>query len=239
MSITTDLEIYSPPDLVRLSEGAEYIFMPRVQFDVYRKVPALGGLFEPFQADDVPGPSWKFNGVRLYISEVILDEGDLILTSFVYPQYQEPKRNYPYSIHKQTIPHVPSMGLYGDCHRVVIACMLNKAPEDVPHFHEGLPPIPASGEEFERRVDEYLATQNLEQFQVLYHDNMRVSDVLRESRGVLCILSGTSVPGIDHSVLVHNSKIVVDPSHENIGINGPMTNNYYSLTFLIPKRYNT
>jgi hypothetical protein len=237
MSLTTDLEIFSPTDLVRLSEGAEKIFMPRVQFDVYRKVDSLGGLFEPYQHETIPGPSWKFNGVHIAIEETFIDEGEPIITSFKYPNFVEPKRDYPYSIHKQTIPHVPSMGLYGDCHRVVIACMLNKRPEEVPHFHEGLPPVPESGEEFERRVDEYLATQNLQQFQVRYHDNLRVRDVLRESRGALCILSGTSVGKVDHSVLVHDSKIVVDPSPSNVGINGPMTNNYYSLTFLIPKRY--
>lgn len=237
MTSFIDLEQFSPPDLVRFSDGAELIVMPRVQFDVYRKVEALGGLFVPYQHENIPGPSWKFNGVHINIEDSRTSESDPLVTTFRYPQFETPVREYPYSIHKQTIPHVPSMGLYGDCHRVVIACMLNKVPEDVPHFHEGLPPIPASGEEFERRVDEYLATQGLEQFQVRYHDNLRVSDVLRESRGVLCILSGTSVPGVDHSVLVHNSKIVVDPHHQNVGINGPMTNNYYSLTFLIPKRY--
>lgn len=238
MSLTTDLEIFSPPDLVRFSEGAEKIFMPRVQFDIYMKVDAIRGLFEPYQHEDIPGPSWKFNGVHVAIDDVFLDEGEPIITSFKYPEFKEPVRNYPYSIHKQTIPHVPSMGLYGDCHRVVIACMLNKRPEEVPHFHEGLPPTPESGEEFERRVDEYLATQNLQQFQVRYQDNLRVRDVLRESRGVLCILSGTSINNVNHSVLVHNSRIVVDPSPCNIGINGPMDSNYYSLTFLIPKRYN-
>jgi len=238
MSLTTDLEVFSPTDLVRLSEGAEKIFMPRVQFDVYMKVDSIRGLFEPYQHENIPGPSWKFNGVHIAIDDVFLDEGEPIITSFKYPNFKQPERNYPYSIHKQTIPHVPSMGLYGDCHRVVIACMLNKSPEEVPHFHEGLPPVPESGEEFERRVDEYLATQNLQQFQVRYQDNLRVRDVLRESRGVLCILSGTSVGGVDHSVLVHDCKIVVDPSPVGVGINGPMTNNYYSLTFLIPKRYN-
>lgn len=238
MSLTTDLEVFSPTDLVRFSDGASLINMPRAQFDIYRKVDSLGGLFEPYQHEDIAGPSWKFNGVHVHIAEGGYEEGTSQVTSFKYPNYEEPVRNYPYSIHKQTVPHVPSMGLYGDCHRVVIACMLNKSPEEVPHFHEGLPPIPESGEEFERRVDEYLATQNLQQFQVRYQDNLRVRDVLRESRGAMCILSGTSVGKVDHSVLVHDCKIVVDPSPCNVGINGPMSNNYYSLTFLIPKRYN-
>ena len=36
----------------------------------------------------------------------------------------------------QLIQHAPSLGLWGDCYRTAIACLLDYHPSVVPHFHD-------------------------------------------------------------------------------------------------------
>lgn len=58
---------------------------------------------------------------------------------------------------KQRYKHDPENGVWGDCHRAAVASVLDLALDDVPHFADG----GAGGEEFERRVREYLLSRGL------------------------------------------------------------------------------
>jgi hypothetical protein len=37
--------------------------------------------------------------------------------------------------HKQRFRHDPANGIYGDCWRTAIACLLDIQPEEIPHEH--------------------------------------------------------------------------------------------------------
>jgi len=52
--------------------------------------------------------------------------------------------------HKQLITnHNPESGIFGDCQRTAIACLLDKHPSDVPHF--ATPETWNNGETFDLR----------------------------------------------------------------------------------------
>ncbi len=40
-------------------------------------------------------------------------------------------------VQKQLFRHKPAEGIYGDCHRTAIACVLDMDAKDVPHFMDG------------------------------------------------------------------------------------------------------
>lgn len=65
--------------------------------------------------------------------------------------------------HKQLFRHKPAEGMWGDCARTVIACMLDLEPEAVPHQQYEV----ADGEQ-DRFLNEWLATRGLRLVQVPY-----------------------------------------------------------------------
>ena len=54
---------------------------------------------------------------------------------------------------KQMFLHDPDNGVWGDCQRTAIACILDRDVEDVPHFfHDG-----CDGKTADKRIDDWLA----------------------------------------------------------------------------------
>lgn len=133
---------------------------------------------------------------------------------------------------KQLYLHNPSDGVYGDCHRTVIACLLDKHPEEVPNFADSWDDIG----EWYRRVDDYLKTQGLSSVNVLYHSTL---DQLLASQGNInknayYMLSGTSSNGTGHVVICKGGEIYWDPAIDDSGIVGPGDDGFYWVTYLIP-----
>jgi hypothetical protein len=133
--------------------------------------------------------------------------------------------------HKQLIMHKPEEGRFGDCWRTCIACLLDKHPDDVPHFLE-------SGDAllFHKKTAEYLETQGLSKIEYVMEGALQ--DVLfsvgRMNPGMHYLLGGWSRTGCNHSVICCDGQIVWDPSLTDAGIVGPMDDGYYWITWLVP-----
>ena len=121
--------------------------------------------------------------------------------------------------HKQLYRHDPDNGVYGDCQRTAIACLLDRRPEDVPHFMEdGVLPEVA-----DKRIDDWLTMLNLKMIFVPFQGEL--ADVMdmqaRFMPGLHYLLVGKSRTGVGHVVVCKDRDIVHDPSQNDSGIIGP------------------
>ncbi len=119
---------------------------------------------------------------------------------------------------------------YGDCHRAVIASLLELELDAVPHFGDGLPP----GPEFKRRVVDFLKTKDLIEVAVGFIcDIDHIYSVMKTANpGAFYILGGQSNNGVNHSVVCFEDKIVHDPSIDQSGIVGPCDDGAYWISVL-------
>jgi len=147
--------------------------------------------------------------------------------------------------YKQRHHHNPEEGIFGDCFRTALACLLDMVPEQVPHFMQGI----QSTDEFEsveikRAIDDWLALRNLTKIDIPYHIPGAPPTALMEHLGnrdgedMCYLLTGRSRSAI-HVVICRGSKFLWDPSPTNIGIISPIKDLYW-ITYLVPlfMRYN-
>ncbi|WP_420408638.1 hypothetical protein [Hoeflea sp.] len=131
---------------------------------------------------------------------------------------------------KQLFRHKPDEGVYGDCARTVIACLLDIEPEEVPHHHRHL----ADGEQ-QRLHNEWLAQKGFARVTVAYHLE-RLEEVLavgkQLSGDMPYILAGTSRTGVNHVVICRHDAIVWDPSRTDAGIIGPCDDGYFFIEWI-------
>lgn len=137
--------------------------------------------------------------------------------------------------HKQRFRHRPDEGVYGDCHRTAIACLLDLEPEQVPHFlHDG-----CDAEEFNRRTAAYLAEQGLIEIWLAY--NCSLDELMQclevNAKGVYYLLGGRSRNGCNHTVIGCGGEIAWDPSLDDSGIVGPLSTGQFAVSFLVPMRF--
>lgn len=135
--------------------------------------------------------------------------------------------------HKQLHRHRPADGQIGDCWRTCIACLLDMAPGEVPHFVDGCWQDSAKSMANARA---WLAGQGLAIIE--YALSADLSDVLRSvgaiNPGMYYLLGGNSATGVGHSVVCCDDGIVWDPSLDDAGIVGPMDDGYYWVSWLVP-----
>src|ERR1700693_1506089 len=134
---------------------------------------------------------------------------------------------------KQTIPHRPEDGLYGDCHRAALASILDLPVLDVPHFMHGL--RDDQGEEFEERQRQFLSHLGL--WPICIPFNMTLEDLLLtfsiQCPNVYYLLGGIGGRGASgHTVVGCGGEIVHDPHLSDCGLSGPMKDGYYWVTFI-------
>lgn len=133
--------------------------------------------------------------------------------------------------HQQLFRHDPENGVYGDCFRTVIACLLNRHPSEVPHFCNG----PDDGKT-DDRVRDYLAPLGLKLVRICFHglsmdEIMAIGDSY--SLGMHWLLTGTSRNGTNHVVICHGAKIIHDPSIDQSGIIGPASDGHWWIELLV------
>ncbi|AKU43491.1 hypothetical protein CPT_Sansa87 [Caulobacter phage Sansa] len=131
---------------------------------------------------------------------------------------------------KQIFRHRPENGVYGDCYRTALACILDMKPEDLPHEHrvfgdnEQRQFYDAALKPFGFKIALFAWTCSLEEvFEV-----MKISNP-----GIHYILSGWSRSNCNHSVVALEGEIVHDPSLTNAGIVGPCDNGAYYVELLV------
>lgn len=146
-------------------------------------------------------------------------------------------------VQKQLNRHDPKNGIYGDCHRTAIACVLDMDAADVPHFMDGAsgrsdgPEETAKAWDAHDRVEAWLNARGIATVNILFPGEVPLREVLNtvaatNSRGrPVFILGGESRNGVNHSVVCCDGEIVCDPSLDDSGIIGPCDDGYYWLTF--------
>lgn len=136
---------------------------------------------------------------------------------------------------KQIIPHDPENGLYGDCYRTVLACLLDLPPVTVPHFAVGN----TYETEFHDRAQAWLGRMGLTQITWPYTGDNSRDDVLASAslhnRGIHFILLGRKGHnGADHNVICKDGAVVWDPSLDPIegGVTHPSSQGWWWVTFI-------
>ncbi len=135
--------------------------------------------------------------------------------------------------HKQLFRHRPEQGLIGDCWRTAIGCLLDMAPNEVPHFLQDCWNDNAKGN---ANASAWLATQGLAFVEVAYGGDLAgvMASVKSINPDTYYLLGGNSANACGHSVIACNDEIVWDPSIDDSGIVGPMDDGYFWVTWLVP-----
>lgn len=132
---------------------------------------------------------------------------------------------------KQLFKHNPPH-TFGDCQRTVLACLLNKKPEEIPNFGEHY----EDGLVFFAKVKEYLASQGLGLATIYY--NCKLEELLQMmgavNPDVYYMLGGASKNGTNHVVVAKGGAIVWDTAIDDSGIVGHADNGHYSVEFIVP-----
>lgn len=143
---------------------------------------------------------------------------------------------------KQLYRHDPQNGVYGDCYRTAIACLLNKPAGEVPHFFS-LQNGAITSEEAHKLASDYLATQGLATFTVgiLCDDlNVLLDAMQKWNPDLYYLLSGESERGTNHTVVCLGGRIIWDPftGKSDCGLIGPTktegVNSLYWIEVLMP-----
>lgn len=141
---------------------------------------------------------------------------------------------------KQLFRHNPDAGTFGDCHRTVLACLLDLPHDQVPHFAER---HFLDIEAWNAAEKAFLASHGLASITAWYQGDTPLQQVLDGvglyNQEIYYILGGTSRGGTNHSVIGLGNKIEWDPSLDDTGIIGPMDNGCYGITYLVPLRFTT
>lgn len=131
--------------------------------------------------------------------------------------------------HKQLFRHKPDQGIYGDCYRTAIACLLDLPPSDVPHVYDGRDDAIGKA-----RMESWLSSHGKILIDVAYADSVQTVLSLHEHRypSLHWILSGISANGCNHVVICRGGQIVHDPAQDDSGIVGPCDDGHVWTTFL-------
>lgn len=136
--------------------------------------------------------------------------------------------------HTQLFRHDPDNGIYGDCFRTVIACLLRMRPEEVPHFCDG----PDDGKSMER-VHEFLEPLGFAYISLPFpaSELPELEQMLaigaHHSRGLHWVLMGKSRNGTNHVVICKGDQIIHDPSIDQSGIVGPSSDGLWWFELLV------
>lgn len=132
---------------------------------------------------------------------------------------------------KQAFRHDPENGIYGDCFRTVIACLLDLPRDEVPHDHAAeaasydLDKSEAYGSQLQR-MNAWLATRESVfvtfAFPASAISLQQLLDIQAHSYpGLSMAVAGQSRTGCGHYVIACDGKITWDPSLTDAGIVAP------------------
>lgn len=137
--------------------------------------------------------------------------------------------------HKQLILHDTSNGQFGDCDRTAIACLLDMAPDDVPHWYDGFNGLgQANATALEIRRN-WLADRGLFLVSVPYEaDAMeQILELIAINHpGIHYLIAGMSPRGVNHVVICRDRSVVHDPHPTDNGLIGPCDDGYWWVNFL-------
>lgn len=137
---------------------------------------------------------------------------------------------------KQLNGHDPANGVWGDCFRTAIACVLDLPPEEVPHFYDN-DQTPEGGELL---VREWFSARGLALITLVFDgkqdDDAELAAVLNavgaQNPDTTFLISGRSKRGCNHTVVGRNAEIIWDPSPSETGLEGPCDDGFYWVQFI-------
>lgn len=123
-----------------------------------------------------------------------------------------------------------------DCYRTAIACLLNLAPEEVPHVYADPATTWRDGR---RQMQNWLAERGLCSFVIAVkaenNDLQPLMEWMKDYNPTACfILMGTSKNGVNHSFAVRGGTVVPDHALDDSGIIAPANDGHFWLELLIP-----
>lgn len=132
---------------------------------------------------------------------------------------------------KQLHRHAPADGIYGDCFRTAVACILECDPAELPHEHRAV-----TGAEQNALIDAWLSARGLTLLSVPFAAS-DLDEALRTcafwSRGLPFLLIGRSRNDANHVVIGRGAQIIHDPAQDDSGIVGPADNGYFWCEWLV------
>jgi hypothetical protein len=140
---------------------------------------------------------------------------------------------------RQLFMHDPDNGVFGDCHRAAIACVLDMEPEQVPHFAELAFAAEQRGEQYDWRedVERFLNAHGLTQADVQF-GGATIDELFdyMEYRNpkIRYLLGGMSPRGTHHTVICVGNTFEWDPHPSDGFLVGPMEHGFWEVTFLLP-----
>lgn len=137
--------------------------------------------------------------------------------------------------HKQRFQHDPDNGIYGDCQRTAIACLMDLELDEVPHFLDGNP----DGIEFTKRLNHFVDSRGQRIFTVPYLGNLDevLASIGNFNPDAIYMLSGESARGLNHVVICQGGEIIHDPHPSSSGLIGPCKpDGFYWVEILVPKQ---
>jgi hypothetical protein len=133
---------------------------------------------------------------------------------------------------KQLFRHRPAEGMFGDCHRTAIACVLDLEPGQVPHYGEL---YFDDSKQFHAAFEDWLKKRGLRTVMMIF--DCSLDDVLTSmgntSPGAYYLLGGRSKTGVGHTVIGCGNTVAWDPHPDDIGLDGPL-DGYYWINFIVP-----
>lgn len=135
---------------------------------------------------------------------------------------------------KQLFRHEPWNGIFGDCHRTAISCLLGLAPHEVPHFIQQEMESDGYWRELQ---NSWLAERGFVLLTSYYAGEglslTKLLSVLEGCNGSQpAILGGRSPRGTDHSVVYLGRGAIWDPSEFGGGLVGPLSNGFWEVNYL-------
>lgn len=122
--------------------------------------------------------------------------------------------------HKQLNRHDPENGVWGDCWRTAIACILDLEPGEVPHVFDNDAPVV----EADAAMQAWMEHRGLYVITVTYDCpdvDLVMGAIHHHNPELRYILMGTSRNGTNHAVVCHGDRIEWDPSQNDSGIVAP------------------
>lgn len=133
--------------------------------------------------------------------------------------------------HLQLHRHDPENGVWGDCFRTCVACLLDLHPAAVPHRHEDI-----GSDEQDRDMDAWLSQRGLRLIRFCIHwPESTLSELLAYCGymgGGRFMVTGTSPRGTCHVVVADATGQVHDPHPDGGDLVGPCETGQWWLTFL-------
>lgn len=132
---------------------------------------------------------------------------------------------------KQMFQHAPEEGIYGDCFRTAVACVVECDPADLPHEHRAM-----SGDDQGAAIDAWLQARGVIRIGIPFVAE-DVAEALRTcaawSKGLPYLFVGRSRNDANHVVIGLGDAIAHDPSQNDSGIVGPTDLGFYFCEWLV------